>query len=100
MTNKKCSCPIGECLEIFRALSDETRQEIVTLLATQKEINATDIAEHFNLSRPTISHHLNLMKRMKLLNARKQGKEIFYSFNKPYVIGLLESFIKNLKNCC
>lgn len=100
MTNQKCSCPIDGCLELFRALSDETRQEIITLLATQKEINANDIAEHFHLSRPTISHHLNLMRRLKLLNSRKQGKEVFYSFNKPYVLGLLETFTKNLKDCC
>jgi len=100
MKNTKCTCPIGECLEMFRALSDKTRQEIIMLLATEKEINANDIAQEFHLSRPTISHHLNLMKRMKLLSARKQGKEIFYSFNKTYVIGMLESFIKDLKDCC
>jgi DNA-binding transcriptional ArsR family regulator len=85
---------------MFRAFSDETRQEIIMLLASQKEINANDIAQRFHLSRPTISHHLNLMKRMKLLHTRKQGKEIFYSFNKPYVIGLLNSFAKALEDCC
>lgn len=100
MADKKCSCPLSECLELFQALSDETRQEIITLLAAQKEMNANAIAEHFHLSRPTISHHLNLMRRLKLLNSRKQGKEVFYSFNKPYVLGFLETFIKDLKDCC
>ncbi len=97
---KKTGYSIEEYSEFLRALSDETRQEIIFGFMGHKEINVSDIAKRFALSRPTISHHLNLMKRAKLLNARKEGKEIYYSFNKEYAIGFLEEMTKWLKNCC
>jgi ArsR family transcriptional regulator, arsenate/arsenite/antimonite-responsive transcriptional repressor len=87
-------------LELLCALSDKTRQEILKVVTSQKEICVNDIAANFDLSRPTISHHLNLMRRVKLLNSRKEGKEIYYSFNKPYVTKILESFLNELKSCC
>ncbi len=89
-----------ECLELLRALADQTRQEILIVLINEKEICANDIAKHFKLSRPTISHHLNLMKRSKILYSRKEGKEIYYSINKVYIKELITSFLENLDKCC
>lgn len=91
---------IDECLDLLRALSDKTRQQIIEIFAAKKEVCVSDIAKNFTLSRPTISHHLNLMKRAKLLNSRKAGKEIFYSFNRPYVTKLMKSIFNHLKKCC
>mgnify|MGYP003395044511 CR=1 FL=1 len=93
-------CPAEECMQLLRALSDETRQKIVALFYTNKELCVSDIAENFNLSRPTISHHLNLMKRAKLLNARKEGNGIYYSFNRSHVTKLMESILDSLRKCC
>jgi len=93
-------CPSEECLELLYALTDETRQKIIALFYTSKELCVNDIAKNFKLSRPTISHHLNLMKRSKLLKARKEGKEIYYSFNRSHVIKLMESVLDSLKKCC
>jgi DNA-binding transcriptional ArsR family regulator len=89
-----------DSLDLFNALSDKTRQEIIGLFYIKKEANVTEIARHFSLSRPTISHHLNLMKRVKILKSRKDGKEIYYYFNKEYVVNLLETLLKFLKGCC
>ena len=89
-----------ECLELFRAFADKTRQEIIMVFATNKEICVNDIAKNFTLSRPTISHHLNLMKRAKVLNTRKDGKEVYYSINKSYIKGLLTSILDNIDSCC
>lgn len=91
---------MDECLELLRALSDKTRQEIIMIFAAKKEARASDIAKRFTLSRPTISHHLNLMRRSGLLNARKEGKEIYYFFNKPYVAKIMKAVVKNLNLCC
>jgi ArsR family transcriptional regulator, arsenate/arsenite/antimonite-responsive transcriptional repressor len=96
----KCNGVSLEFLELMNALSDATRQEILKVVTCQKEMCVNDIAANFDLSRPTISHHLNLMRRVKLLNSRKEGKEIYYSFNKNYVIKTLEAFLDELKNCC
>jgi DNA-binding transcriptional ArsR family regulator len=87
-------------LELLRALSDKTRQEIIMIFAAKKEVCVNDIAKRFTLSRPTISHHLQLMKRARLLTARKEGKEIYYSFNKAYVTKIMESILDSLKKCC
>jgi DNA-binding transcriptional ArsR family regulator len=95
--NIQCACPIKECIEILETLSDETRQGIVSLFADKKELCANDIAEQFTLSRPTISHHLNLMKRTNLLNSRKDGREIYYSLNKTYTVKLLTSILNTIK---
>lgn len=91
---------IERILELLNALNDQTRQKIIMIFMVQKEYCVNDIAMQFDLSRPTISHHLNLMKRAKILSARKEGKEIYFSFNKDYVVGNLELLIKFLNNCC
>lgn len=91
---------IEPILDLLNALNDQTRQNIIMIFQTQKEYCVNDIAKQFNLSRPTISHHLNLMKRSKILLARKEGKEIYYSLNKEYVIANLELLIAYLRSCC
>jgi DNA-binding transcriptional ArsR family regulator len=96
---KDTSCCSDECVEILTALTDVTRQKIIALFYENKELCVTRIVEQFELSRSTISHHLNLMKRAKLLNARKEGKEIYYSFNREHVIQLMESILVSLKKC-
>ena len=98
--DNKCAAIDNEFLELLNALSDATRQEILKVISCQKEIRVNDIAANFDLSRPTISHHLNLMRRVKLLNSHKEGKEIYYSFNKAYVINTLEAFLNELRDCC
>ena len=97
--NKK-GYSIDECLEVMRALSDKTRQEIIMIFSESKEYCANDIAARFTLSRPAISHHLNLMRRAGLLNSRKSGKEVYYSFNKEYVLSLINSMTDLIKTCC
>jgi DNA-binding transcriptional ArsR family regulator len=88
------------CTDLLRALSDKTRQQIVLLFGKRKELCVNDIAKEFALSRPTISHHLSLMKRAKLLKSRKEGKEIYHSLNKEYVTEYLTEVLKSIKNCC
>lgn len=70
------------------------------LFTSQKEICVNDIAKEFTLSRPTISHHLLLMKRAGFLKSRRQGNQIYYSFNKALVTKQLQSVLESLKTCC
>jgi ArsR family transcriptional regulator, arsenate/arsenite/antimonite-responsive transcriptional repressor len=92
--------PCEPCMDLLRALADKTRQQIILLFVKNKELCVNDIAREFSLSRPTISHHLSLMKRAKLLNSRKEGKEIFHSLNKKYIEEMLASILKNINCCC
>lgn len=50
-------------------------------LLKQSEMNVTEIGEHFDLSQPTLSHHLAILKNAGVVETRKAGKEVFYSLN-------------------
>ncbi|GAB6157134.1 hypothetical protein JCM39194_03340 [Desulfotomaculum varum] len=64
----------------FQALSDPTRREILKLLR-QKDLTAGEIAEHFRITKPSISHHLNVLKNAQLVLDERRGQYIFYSLN-------------------
>jgi DNA-binding transcriptional ArsR family regulator len=66
--------------KIFKALSDPTRRQILELLR-DKDRSAGDIAGHFKISKPSISHHLNILKESELVLFEKEGQSIIYSLN-------------------
>ena len=65
---------------LFKALNDETRRQILEMLK-EKDMTAGDIADAFNISKPSISHHLDILKRADLVSAQKDGQFITYSLN-------------------
>lgn len=75
--------------DIFKALNDVTRREILELLKT-KELSAGEIADQFNMSKPSISHHLDILKRADLITAEKSGQFIFYSINTTIMEDVLQ----------
>jgi len=64
----------------FKALNDPIRRNILELLK-EKDMNAGEIAEHFQITKPSISHHLDLLKQADLVISIKQGQFIYYSLN-------------------
>ena len=80
-------------VEVLKALSDETRIEILELLGNQ-EMNVNEIASHHTISRPTISHHLQILKRAGIVESRKDGKEIYYSVNHYTLTTLAQELLK------
>ncbi len=65
---------------VARALSDPSRIEILRLLARQQgPMCACDIVGHFDLSQPTVSHHLRTLREAGLLRADRRGLWMFYS---------------------
>jgi ArsR family transcriptional regulator, arsenate/arsenite/antimonite-responsive transcriptional repressor len=66
--------------ETFKALSDKTRRQILKLLHEQ-DLTAGEIADQFDMTKPSISHHLNLLKQADLISDRRQGQNIVYSLN-------------------
>jgi DNA-binding transcriptional ArsR family regulator len=65
----------------FKAINDQTRREILQLLV-DGPLNAGEISKQFNMSKPSISHHLDLLKQAQLILAEKKGQFILYSLNK------------------
>ncbi len=80
---------------IFKALNDETRREILELLQ-KRDMSAGEIADAFQISKPSISHHLDLLKRADLVTSEKKGQFILYSLNTTIVDDILK-WIINLK---
>jgi ArsR family transcriptional regulator, arsenate/arsenite/antimonite-responsive transcriptional repressor len=66
--------------DLFKALSDPTRREILDLLQ-EKDITAGEISQFFNISKPSISHHLTILKNAKLIEGERKGQHIYYSLN-------------------
>src|SRR5690606_31200583 len=73
------------CCTIFHALSDRTRLTILELLK-EKERYVSDLCEHFHISQPSVSHHLDILKRAGLVSADKRGREVFYTFDDAVLI--------------
>lgn len=66
--------------DTFKALSDSTRREILSLLR-EGSMTAGQIVDHFDTTGATISHHLNVLKQAGLIDDRKSGKYIYYELN-------------------
>lgn len=65
---------------LFKALNDATRREILELLK-DKDLTAGEIADKFSISKPSISHHLDLLRQAGLVVSVKEGQFIYYSLN-------------------
>jgi ArsR family transcriptional regulator, arsenate/arsenite/antimonite-responsive transcriptional repressor len=66
--------------QLFKALNDPTRREILELLR-KGDLSAGDIADQFDMSKPSISHHLDLLRQAGLVESVKKGQFIYYSIN-------------------
>lgn len=84
-----------KCVDIFKALSDATRQEIMEMLK-EHEMNVSEICDAFEqMAQPTISHHLQILKHCDLVDTRREGKMIYYCVNKKILHdGIVEFFEK------
>ena len=78
---------------LFKALNDSTRREILELLK-KKDLTAGEIADKFSISKPSISHHLDLLKQAGLVESVKEGQYIYYSLNTTVMDEILKWFIQ------
>ncbi len=81
--------------KVFKALNDSTRRKILELLK-EKDLTAGEISEHFNISKPSISHHLDLLSQAGLITREKQGQFVIYALNTS-VLEDITTWIFNLK---
>ena len=78
---------------VFKALNDPTRRGILEMLQ-QKDMTAGEIADKFNISFPSILHHLDLLKQAKLVISEKEGQYVYYSLNTTVVDDILKWFLQ------
>ena len=74
--------------EAFKAISDPTRREILRLLR-RGGMTAGDLAERFDMTKPTMSHHFAVLKEADLLTSRRDGQQIWYGLNTTVVQDLM-----------
>jgi ArsR family transcriptional regulator, arsenate/arsenite/antimonite-responsive transcriptional repressor len=65
---------------VFKALADPTRRRVLRLLKSG-ELTAGQLAEHFDITAPSMSHHFNVLKQADLVFVRRDGQQLFYSLN-------------------
>jgi DNA-binding transcriptional ArsR family regulator len=82
---------------LFKALNDPIRREILKHLR-EKDLSAGEIADQFSISKPSISHHLEILRQADLVNSEKRGQFIVYSINTTVLDEVLEWIIALKKN--
>ena len=80
----------------LQALSDPTRRRILELLK-KKDMAAGEIGRHFEITLPSLSHHLNVLKQANLVTFRRQGQELIYSLNLSVFEEAAKALIKFFK---
>jgi ArsR family transcriptional regulator, lead/cadmium/zinc/bismuth-responsive transcriptional repressor len=82
--------------ELFRAFSDTSRVRILSALVAG-EMNVTALAAAVGVSESAISHHLRGLRQMRLVNARRDGKEVYYSVVDPHLIELFQQGVRHIQ---
>jgi|CXWK01.1.fsa_nt_gi ArsR family transcriptional regulator len=78
-----------DLLAFAKTMADETRQQIMQILCC-RELCVTDVVETLahdgnEVSQPTVSHHLNLLREAGLVTMRRDGRQVYYSLNQDAV---------------
>jgi ArsR family transcriptional regulator, arsenate/arsenite/antimonite-responsive transcriptional repressor len=74
--------------QVFKALADPTRREILQLLG-RGEKTAGELADRFDMTKPSVSHHFMVLKEADLIKSRREGQQIWYSLNTTVVDDVL-----------
>lgn len=82
--------------KFFKALDDSSRRQILDLLK-DKDMTAGEIANKFNMTKPSISYHLNLLRQGELVVSIKKGQYIFYSLNTQVIDEAVRWFFTLIK---
>ena len=74
-----------DSVDFAKAMADETRQRVMRLLCCRWLCVGDIVAEMSNISQPTVSHHLGILREAGLVHVRREGKQVFYSLNQDEV---------------
>lgn len=83
-------------MDLFSALGDPTRRNIIEMLSQRGQLSANSIYKHFSSSAPAISQHLKVLRDSELVTVEKKAQQRLYQIN-PEKFGELELWIKQMK---
>lgn len=81
--------------EVFKVLGDETRTKILYLLA-QQPLCVCDLATILEMTLPAVSHHLRLLRAMRLVKYVREGKMVYYSLDDDHIMNLIREAQEHL----
>ena len=74
-----------DTVDFAKALADETRQKIMQICCC-RELSVNEIVEALDVSQPTVSHHLAILKRAGLVRKKRRGKQVIYTLNQEELV--------------
>jgi ArsR family transcriptional regulator len=83
--------------ELFRSFSDTSRVRILSAL-TCGELNVGALADVVGISESAVSHHLRGLRQMQLVQARREGKEVFYRVEDEHIIALFQQGVRHIQH--
>lgn len=99
MSTAKIAKSMARCTDLFLALGEPVRQQILLLLTEYEELNVNQLTERLPLSRPAISHHLKILRQAGLVSVRRAGVENYHALTADDAIVLLDRFIQDVRDC-
>ena len=85
----------ADLAEFFKALGDASRVRIIAALS-QGECNVGALAEIIGISESAVSHHLRGLRQMRLVRARKKGRQVFYALDDEHVVELFQRGLEHV----
>ena len=83
--------------ELFKVFGDSTRMRILFYLFRTEEVNVGDLAESLSMTLSAISHQLKILKHWKLVRARRNGKQIYYSLADEHIRLIIETALEHTR---
>ncbi len=83
--------------ELFRAFSDTSRVRIVSALM-DGEMNIGALAEVVGISESAVSHHMRGLRQMRMVQSRRDGKEVYYRIDDEHIIALFQQGVNHVRN--
>ena len=83
--------------ELFRAFSDTSRVRIMSALL-DGERNVGKLAELVGISESAVSHHMRGLRQTRIVTARRDGKEVFYSITDPHIMTLFRQGVEHIRD--
>ena len=82
--------------ELFRAFSDTSRVRILSAIV-EREVNTSTLAQMVGVTESAVSHHMRGLRQMRIVQARREGKEVYYSVIDPHLVALFQQGVRHIQ---
>jgi ArsR family transcriptional regulator len=82
--------------ELFSAFSDTSRVRIISAIVEQ-EVNISALAKMIGVTESAVSHHMRGLRQMRIVQARRDGKEVYYSVIDPHIVALFQQGVRHIQ---